>query len=392
MKSIKFVISSFLSLTLIAVSCSNGDKSAAGFNPKDRTTVEMSAQERELALRALKENMNGNVDSLLKTGRVRLSVLPPAAEFLSESQTEEVALRMLQMLSANGIGGINNSPGFALTAAVASGTEKVTDTAPQKYLKEFKITYTVLNTVTGDVYGTYAQTVTGAGSTPEEAMDNALAQIGSNSDMQSMLSVASTRIVDWYDSNLSEFKSQVGSAEARGDYALASALIESVPSQASEAYKYAESRRRDIEGKLMRQIAGQELSQMKEAILASEDAYDARVYAHYNMIDPSSAAYKEAGALLQKYEADVKTKRQVNDERERADLEAERTAQMELAKMENSRIKAKYEAQATEQAIRLHLSQNASRGFWSNLGARLLSLIDGTSWQYRVKEKPYTED
>lgn len=378
------------SLLLCSISCGNGEKR---FDPDDRTTVNMADKDKKQALEKMRKSFIVDIDSMMNSDNIKMSVLPPQSEILNAQQTELLAVKMLQMLALNGIGGVNNVPGFALTASIHPISEKATGSTPQKFLSEYEINYSVINTVTGDVYATASQKITGVGSSQEQAANNALNEIKPTPEITAMLGSASEKIIHWFDENLSSFKGQVSQAEARSDYALALALIQSVPRQSKEAYEFAESKRAEIENQFMLKIANDELIALKKAIVESDSEPSAEVYAHYAMILPSSPAYSEASAAFKKYEADIEAKKEAVSAERKANLEAEREMQMELARMENSRIKAKYQAQASEQAIRLYLSQNSStRGFWSNLGARIIGAIDGTNWQFRVDDKPYTED
>ena len=384
------IATSFVIASLFTSGC--GYKSDNKFNPQDRTSVNMSQEDRDRAIEDLKQSITINIDTLLYSTNVKMSVLPPLSDKLADSQTELVGVKMLQMLAQNGIGGMNNVPGFALAASINPTSTKSSASAPQKFLLEYDVNYSVINTVTGDVYATCLQKISGAGASEEQATNEALKQIIPNTDVAKMLNTASERIVNWFNDNLSTFKAQVLEAETNNNYALALALIQSVPQQASTAFAYAESRRTDIENKFMNQIANSELVALKQAIIDSNNEPSAEVYAHYSLILPTSSFYKDATTALTKYEKDVDTTRAARTAQEQANLEAERQNQIELAKMENSRIMAKYTAQASEQAIRLYLSQNsAGGGFWKNLGARIIGAIDGTNWQYRVKDKPYTE-
>lgn len=390
MKTNVLFIASFLIIWFLVSGCANTSNDR--FNPKDRTSVIMTDEERDRAITDLKQSISINIDSMLYSNNVKMSVLPPFSDKLTDGQTELIGVKMLQMLSQNGIGGMNNVPGFALTASIIPTSTKAMGSAPQKFLVEYDVNYSVINTVTGDVYATCVQKISGAGSSEEQATYETLKQIGPNNDIAQMLVTASIRIISWFNDNLSTFKAQVSQAEADNNYALALALIRSVPQQASDAFSYAESRRSDIENKLMRQIANSELVAMKQAMINSDNEPSAEVYAHYKLILPSSPYYNEATEALAKYEKDIEAKRAASTAQQQANLEAERKQQLELAKMENSRIMAKYTAQASEQAIRLYLSQNsAGGGFWKNLGARIIGAIDGTNWQFRVKDKPYTE-
>lgn len=382
---------SLLALSFVMGAC--GKERENKFEPQDRTTVSLSAREKNSAIEALKGETSVSLDTLLYSRNVRMSVLPPNSEYLTEPQTEFVGLRMLQMLSQNGLGGLNDVPGFALTARLGPVSTKATASKPQKFVTEFEVYYSVVNTMTGEVYGACAQKISGAGASEQQAVNEALKQMAPDKEVNAMLAAASEKIIDWYDGNLASFRAQVSEAESKNDLALALALLQSVPRQAEAAFAFAESRRGDIETRLMRQIDNSEFVALKQAIALSDNKPSAEVYAHYSLILPSSPHYKDAAEAMAKYERDMESRREADAARSRADLVAERQRQMELARMENSRIMAKYTAQASEQAIRLYLSQNsAGGGFWKNIGARIIGAIDGTNWQYRVSDKPYTED
>lgn len=382
-------------LVALGVVCGTGCKknSDAGFNPEDRTTVNLSEQEKNERLQSLKTSYGLNIDSLISGHNVKMSVLPPSSSELTDAQAEAMAVRMLQMLSQNGIGGLNTSPGFALTATITPNSKRVTETAPQKYMVNYDVNYSVINTASGDVYSTVVQKIQGVGNSFEQAINNAINEVTPNAESSRMLADASRKIIQWYNNNLPTLRKQISAAEAEGNYALALALIQAVPQEATEAFAYAESRRAGVENEFLQQISQNELTALKQAVAESNNEPSAEVYAHYGLISPNSKSYSEAQSVLKKYEQDVETKRAQDSAKRQANLEAERQQMMELARMEDSRIKAKYQAQASEQAIRLYLSQNSSGGgFWRNIGARIIGAIDGTNWQYRVKDKPYTDD
>lgn len=364
-------------------------------DPKDRTTLEMTEEERDYAIKNLKETDIIPIDSLMEPNLVKMSVLPPApTDLITEEYSERIAAKMLRTLTANGIGGVNNVPGFAFASKWILDEQKATGTAPQRQIVRYSVEYSVVNLTTGDVYATAVQTVEGVGETFQEATGNAVKQFAPSGEVKGMLKVASERIVKWFDDNLDVFKGQVVEAEGHNDYALALALVQSVPAQSKAAFDYARTRMPEIEKNLRNSVAASEFIAMREAVAKADSKPSSEVYAHYGMIPIQASCYKEATALLNKYEKDVERQWAKDKDLARADLEAERQNQMELAKLENTRIIAKYEAQATEQAIRNAIRQNDNmrRGFWGNLGARIIGAIDGTNSEYRMSSKPYTED
>ncbi len=370
-----------------AAACGGGESnngSAKKFAPQDRTSSTMSDSERQAAIAKKKSELSIDPYAMMTSNDVKLSVLPPApAGDITEDLSERIAVKMLQLISANGIGGLNTVPGFALGASITPGDRKVTSTAPQKMVVNYTLSYKVLNMTTGDVYGSAEQEITGVGGSFPEATRNAVRSIENSPALQKMLSDASDKIINWFNENLASFKSDVDAAYGRGDYALALALIESVPQKATAAFEYAQSRHEDILGKFQKTVAADEMTAMKQAMAASPGELSSDVYAHMQMLPKDSPEYAQAQKLIADYETGVFKAQAEKQSREiaKAEADAARAHEVELATIEAERLKAKYQAKASEQAMRQHMREqdDKKRGFWGNLGARIIGAIDKSS-------------
>lgn len=379
-KIIKTALSLFVG-ALALTSCGGDGGASKKFAPKDRTTSTMTDSERQAAIAAKKASLTIDPAAMMASNDVKMSIMPPFPEGdLNEQLSERIGVKMLEMISQNGIGGLNTVPGFALTAKITPGEKTTTGTAPTKYIAKYEISYSVINTVTGDVYASANQEITGVGNSFQQATRNAVNEIKNSPEIQAMLSKASTKIIAWFEDNLDTFKGQVNDAYSKEDYALALSLIQSVPQKATTAFKYAQSRRDEVNAKFLNQVAANELIALKEAIGAANGTMSPEVYAHMAMLPKTSAEYKTARGLIEKYETDVvkTTAEREKRQMEKEELEAQRAQQVELANIEAERLKAKYQAQATTQALRQHMREkdDKERGFWGNLGARLIGAID----------------
>ena len=377
MKAFKYLSIGALCLMLLS-SCGGGNSKT--FNPKEKESS-MSDTERQQAIEAYKSSLAVNPSAMMNSNDVKLSVLPPAPEGdLNEALSEKIAVKMLQIISQNGIGGLNTVPGFALTATLTPGEKKVTGTAPQKMIASYTINYSVINTITGDVYASAAQQITGTGASFEQATANAVSQINDSPEMQQMLATASEKIIAWFNDNLETFQQQVQSAIGQGDYALALSLIESVPQKATAAFEYAQSRHEEVLGKFMEKISADELVALRQALQEAQGNPSPEVYAHFKMIATTSPEYEQAKALMDSYESNVQTTLAENRTAEaaKAEADAQRALQIELATIEADKVKAVYQARATEQALRQHMrdKDDKNRGFWGSLGARIIGAID----------------
>lgn len=340
------------------------------FQPKERESSFSSDAERQAAIDQKKKELSLNAQTVLFSRDVKLSVIPPKVQGddITQEIAEAIASKMLEMTSACGIGGLNNVPCFALTADFAQTGKEATGTAPQKMLTNYTVTYKVMNMVSGDVYGTCTQEITGAGRSFEEANQNAVQNMQNSAQLQSMLKESSEKIIAWYNDNLQTFKNQVEAAEGKQDYALALAYVEAVPEKATEAFKYATEKQPGLTNKFMKKVAAQELKEMQNAIASANGEFTPEVAAHFSLIPADAPEYAKANALFEKYSEAINQKQFT---------EAERAQQMEMAKIDAEVKKAKYESDAIKRENR---EMDYYRdGFWGSIGKKLMGGIHAVS-------------
>lgn len=395
-KSYKIFTISMLALTALS-SCSgnsneNNQPQYAGtfFAPKERSSS-LSDEDRQAAIAAKKASLTIDVATALNSRGVKLSVLPPMpqGEDITEAIAERIAVKLLQITTANGIGGLGNVPGFALTASVDQTGRAATGTAPQKMVVKYEVTYQVINVASGDVYSTATQEIMGVGNTFEEANRNSVDEIKNTPAMQQMLQTGCERIIAWYNDNLQTFKNQVEAAKGQKDFALALALVEAVPQQATAAFEYATKVQPELLISLQKKHAADELAAMRTAIANAGSEYSAEVAAHMQMIPAESPEFKQAEALFAAYQqkvdnaiTELKAKAAADEAyaRKAAEAEAARAHEKDLVQMEITKVKAKYEAESSsavhELAIRKRVADE-NKGFWSRIGTRIIDAIDG---------------
>lgn len=375
---------------LLVVACGNRQESGGvKFNPGERDSS-MTEGERKAAIAEKKKSLNVDISSMMNSNGVKLTVLPPSPSGdITEEMSERIGARMLAIIAANGIGGVNNVPDFALASTISETGRETTGGTPQKYIVKYEINYQVINMLDGTVYASAPESITGVGNSFQEATRNAVNEIKSTDNLQQMLSTASERIIDWYASNLSTLKNQVASAVEKKDFALALAYLNSVPSQATEAYAYASQEYSKVLESYKKSESNRNLAALKSAIASSSSSLELnpQVYTYLAMIPEGSQDYKDALAAITGYEKGV-AERQAKDEARQAkaeearnkaeELKNEREYTMQMARMQADKEIAIAEAKASEQAIKQHMKEQADskRGFWGNLGARIISGMD----------------
>lgn len=394
-----YKISTTCLLALTISSCGGGNNGnnqsqniGTVFAPKERTSS-MNDEDRQAAIAAKKASLTIDVATALNSRGVKLSVLPPIpqGEDITEAIAERIAVKLLQITTANGIGGLGNVPGFALTASVDQTGRAATGTAPQKMVVKYEVTYQVMNVASGDVYSTATQEIMGVGNTFEEANRNSVDEIKNTPAMQQMLQTGCERIIAWYNDNLQTFKNQVEAAKGQKDFALALALVEAVPQQATAAFEYATKVQPELLISLQKKHAADELSAMRTAIANAGSEYSAEVAAHMQMIPAESPEFKQAEALYTAYQqkvdnaiAELRAKAAADEAyaRKAAEAEAARAHEKDLVQMEINKVKAKYEAESSGAAHELSIRKRVAdenKGFWSRIGTRIIDAIDGAS-------------
>lgn len=366
-------------------SCDSGGKK---FAPQEKES-KMSDSERADAIAKKRADLN-TVEGQLYSHGVKFSILEPktVGEDITPDIAQKIGIKMLQIASQNGISGMGTAPGFVLGTEIMQTGRAATGTAPQKMTVQYTLTFKVMNTATGDVYATATQDVVGVGNSFPEANINAVKNIKNTSAMQQMLTTASERIIEWYKKNLDAFKMQVEGAAGKGDYALALALVESVPEQAEAAAKWAAQRQPELYKQLAHKVASENLSAMQAAIAAAGDEFDPKIGGFFKLIPSDAPEFAKAQELYNAYQEKVRARRADLEARAERDAAAQRAWDLEKAKMDHEtelvqieadKMKCKYECQANavamEKAMRAE-SDAKHKSFWGKLGDRIIGGID----------------
>lgn len=343
MKATKFLL---LVLSVVIASCSGSpkDEKKGKFAPKDRTSTDLSIEERDAAIEAKRNSLATeiNIDSIISNHGLAFSVLPPAIdENIPKAASDKLGTRMIQIASQNGIGGLCKNPVLAMVSRVDCVQRELTGTAPQKAIVKYEVTLYCGNLITNDIYASSSQTITGVGSTFEDAASRAMNELKNTSEMQKMLSTASDRALKWYNS-AGNVQKLVDKAVGNRNYALAMALLSSVPQQASGTYAYAAKRNKEVSDMFFEEKAAELLGDLEGAIAAGED-FDPGLGAYLKVIPVRSKSYARAKQVYDNYLKHVAAVKK--EERDKAH-------QLAMEELAVEKIRASYEAQATIEQIK----------------------------------------
>ncbi|MCQ2223727.1 MAG: hypothetical protein MJZ35_08075 [Bacteroidaceae bacterium] len=358
-----------MSALLLAACGGSGSKDKQGvkFAAKERTSS-MSNAMREDAISQKKSELASevNIDSMLYSRGVKFSVLPPAVDKnLPLVASDKLATRMLQIASSNGIGGLCTNPVLAMVSEVNCVQRELTGTAPQKAIVKYEVTMYCGNLITNDVYASTTQTITGVGATFEDAASKAMNELKNTAEMQKMLQTASERALKWYAST-ANVKNLVDKAVGEQNYALALAILSSVPEKAEATYAYAAKRNAEVSTLMFQEKAAELLADLEGAIAMAGDENVPEISAYLQAIPQSSSSYASAQKLYDEYQKRVKAVADDKREKEYQERLKVIAAEQEMSKaqIEIMKIKTPYEAQATIEQIKEDASTK-KHSMWS---------------------------
>ena len=379
-------------MALVLTSCGGQSKSEGKkFAPNERESS-LTESERSAAIAQKKAEMDVDMEVLLYSHGVKFGILQPIVqgEDITQDIADRISMKMLQIASENGISGMG-SYNFVMGTEIAQTGRAATGTAPQKMTTKYELTFKVLNTVTGDVYATAVQEIMGVGNSFTEANQNAVKEIKNTPQMQKMLQTASERIIDWYNNNLQTVKNQIEKAEGQGNYALALSLLNSIPEQATEAYKYVGQKQNGLLKGMLHKQAADMLGEMTAAVASSGEEFDPSIGAYFKLIPTDSPEHATAQKLYAEYEKKCRARRDALEAKAERDEQAARELEKfkliqahetELAEIEADKIKSKYEYEAAAREAEAQTKGGSSSpgvfGGLGNLFGSMGNAVSGT--------------
>lgn len=348
--------------------------------PQERTSS-MTAEERNAAIAQKKAELNVDIETLLDSRNLRISILQPIVKGdITDAVADRLSMKMLEIAAQNGISGLGTNPNIVMGAEIAQTGRAATGTAPQKMTVQYELLFKVMNAVTGDVYGVSKQEVMGVGNSFEEASLNAMNEIKNTPEIQAFLNTSSERIINWYNENVVAIKNEVEKAEAEGDFDYALAILGSVPEQATVAYQYVTEKQPKTLTAMLHKHAADMLGEVETALASSGDEFNPAVSAYFSLIPTDCPEHATAQKLYAEYERKCNARRAALEAKAERDEQAARELEKlkmqyenkeALAQIEAEKYKAQVEAKAAAAA-----SRNRPHGLFGALGYAVTEFTD----------------
>lgn len=310
----------------IFCSCNNGTK----YNPGATDAEQMSDSEREKKIAEAKAAYNAAENLFEYQGKIKLNVMTPTGDGIPSSIKSKIEAKMVQIVTANGIGGLGGDPRYVLAPVTELRKKDVTSTAPVRHLVEYDVTFYVADIITGTVFASQEMTLKGVGDSDELASIAAFNDINvKDSRLQKMLQTAEEKIIAYYTEHAEEFISQAEMLIAKQDYGQAMAVLGSIPVEAGQTYTKAVQMMATITPKYLAKESNLAFSQLKAALVKGDESDVKEAMFYYSQISEDSPCKKQADALINEYKVDVAKAKADKAESER--MQAELQAKIQIS-------------------------------------------------------------
>ncbi len=321
-------------IAVLAILCSCGGNQQKTYNPEAGTGSQMSDEERDAKIAAKRSEYNAQNDVMSNiadfASSLKITVMV-TTEDLSVAAQRQIENKLIQMVTANGIGGLGGDPRYVLAPVTELQKKEVTSTAPVRHLVKYNITFYVADIVLGTVFASENIEVTGVGDSDELAVIAAFNELNpKDAKFQKMLNDAQEKIVTYYKEHGDEFIKQAEMLAAQQNYEQAMAVLGSIPVEAGDVYQKAVTMMADYTKKYMAKECGLALSQMKAAFgrPTDENGYNLEAMQYYALIPQDSECRAEADGLMKQYKQDVATFQANKEESARFNAELQAKIQM----------------------------------------------------------------
>lgn len=326
MKTTKIILLSMITLALVACGGNKKPKQNIAFNPGASPEQKVD-ENREAKIAAKKAAFNAAQDPMENLtafeGKIKLTVMVPD-ENLSVEAAKQLESKLIQMVTANGIGGLGGNPRYVLAPEVNLLKKEVTSTAPVRHLITYDITFYVADIILGTVFASSNIQATGVGDSETLAFLAAFNDLKpTDAKFQQMLSDAQDKIVAYYQEHGAELVNEAKMLSAKGDYAEAMALLGSIPAEVGEVYENAIQLMDELLPKYLENECGLILSQFQAALGNQKNGVNKEAMAYYAMIPANSSCKAEADAAYKEYKAQLSAEDQREWDRESAQIQSD---------------------------------------------------------------------
>ncbi len=250
--------------------------------------------------------------STLEIGKISLSVvMPENVDGLDVSQLSKLETKIIQIVTNSGIGASGNNNSFVIYPKFAIYENNVVEGGMQNIIVvKSELSLFIKQVENNVLFSSISKLISGSGSSKLAAMTNAISKIDINdTDFKTFVETGKGKIIKYYESKCSDIITKSESLVKKQDFEQALGLLMSVP---EEVACYNKVQDKSIE--VYKAYQNQKCNTLIHDVNISVTNNDySKALETLNLIDPSSACFKDAQAIMKKIEGkiDAEQKRQL---------------------------------------------------------------------------------
>lgn len=257
-----------------------------------------------LALTGLCATAQESSTSEAALGRITVTAyIPPQNDALPSGAENMLTNKLNQILTANGISGSGINSRFIIAPSIVVTSKDITTTAPPMTALSLEVNLYVGDGFDGKRYAAKTVSVKGVGVNETRAYLDALKNIKANDPgMQSFLSGAKTKIIDYYNARCTQIINEANAlANSQMKYDEAMYKLTSIPEECTECYNKAMAAAGPMFKKKIERDCKIKMAEANSLWNANQTWETANEVGQIlSSIDPEASCYKEAKALSDK--------------------------------------------------------------------------------------------
>lgn len=228
-------------------------------------------------------------------GRISIQAVMPDGDIPVET-CRNLETRMQRMLTNTGYGDNGYIERFVLTAKINVISKDIVPSTPARVSEKMEVTFFVGDVIENKLYASATIMLQGIGTNENKALISAFSKINPNQkDLVDMLSLAKSKIIDFYTNHCAEEIRKAQTMASIGNYDEAIACMMFVPNICSDCYARCQENAVNFYQQKIDAFALQQLNKARNAWMKGQDAAHAEEVAEYlNTISPNSSSYRDA--------------------------------------------------------------------------------------------------
>lgn len=243
-----------------------------------------------------------------ETAALPLRVVAQQQQNVPENVVNYLNDKLIQVVTANGLGSADYNTRFVITASVTPVTKNIVPGPPRQFSEDLDITLYIADNISHNVFSSVTVSAKAVEASEEKVLVKAIRSVNVNSPkIVSFIKNGTDKIIDYYNSQCENIIAKAKVLAAQKQYEAALFELNAIPSCCTDAYKISSVEAGKIYAEFIDYQASTFLSKAKAIWAAEQNPDGAKIAGEYlSRILPESGSYSEAEKLYQEIKKEIK--------------------------------------------------------------------------------------